>query len=102
MDSPPTILHVTTQEAWTKALQLGTYRTPDLEQTGFIHFCTPQQLDFVLGMYFQGKAGLAIVHVDPKKLTAKLLYEKSEPDHPPFPHLYGPLNLDAVESVDLI
>ena len=93
-----TILHVTTREAWEAAQTAGEYRTPDIEKIGFIHFCRPDQLEFVLDRYFTGKTGLVVLHVNSNRLTADLKFERSEPEQPPFPHLYGPLNLDAVES----
>ncbi|MCC6391245.1 MAG: DUF952 domain-containing protein [Bryobacterales bacterium] len=87
------ILHVTTRTAWNAAVAAGEYRTPDLETTGFIHFCDPPQLDHVLHTYFLGQGGLVMLQVDPGRLKARLVYENS------FPHLNGPLNLDAVLQV---
>jgi uncharacterized protein (DUF952 family) len=96
------ILHITPHQSWLDAQAAGEYRTPDLASIGFIHLCRPSQLDFVLGRYFAGKQNLAVLHVDVSRLTAELRWEVSEPGMPSFPHLYGPLNLAAVTSVDLI
>ena len=96
------ILHVTTVEAWRLAIEAGHYCTPDLPSTGFIHFCRPSQLQFVLARYFAGQTGLVLLHVNRAKLRSPLKFESSEPEQLPFPHLYGPLNLDAVQKVESI
>jgi uncharacterized protein (DUF952 family) len=91
------ILHVTSTDAWEAARSAGEYRTPDLAAIGFIHFCRPSQLRFVLDRYFAGRGGLVVLHVDVKRLLADLRWEASEPGMETFPHLYGPLNLDAID-----
>ncbi|MFN7936082.1 MAG: DUF952 domain-containing protein [Bryobacteraceae bacterium] len=95
----PILYHIAKAEAWASAQSAGTYRTPDLPQTGFIHLCTPTQLPFVRNKFFPVTTGFLLLQIDPTKLSAPLKYEPSEPDQPPFPHLYGPLNTDAVSAV---
>ena len=45
------------------------------------------------------RSDLLLLWVDPSRLAAELRYERPEPGAPEFPHLYGPLNLDAVVAV---
>lgn len=92
----PVLYHIAPAHAWAAAQTTGEYRTPDLPTTGFIHLCTPAQLPFVHNKFFPSPAGFLLLHIDPSKLAAPLKYEHSEPDQPPFPHLYGPLNNSAV------
>jgi uncharacterized protein (DUF952 family) len=92
------ILHVTSGKAWDAARSAGEYRTPGLPATGFIHFCRPSQLRFVLDRYFAGRDGLVVLHVDVERLTAELRWEASEPGMETFPHLYGPLNVTAIDD----
>jgi uncharacterized protein (DUF952 family) len=91
-----TLYHIAPAHAWETAQQIGEYRTPDLPTTGFIHLCTSTQLGFVRNKFFPSPAGFLLLHIDPAKLLAPLHYEHSEPDLPPFPHLYGALNTNAV------
>ncbi len=93
MDS---IYHVITREEWERARTAGIYRAPSLATVGFIHFCLASQLDFVRRKYFATQGDLLLLEVDPARLQCEVRYEKSEPDQEPFPHLYGPMELEAV------
>ncbi len=92
------LLHVTSAEAWAKAEQSGLHAPPMLAQDGFLHLCTPAQLDYVLGRHFAGRTGL-VLHIDPARLV-DLRWETSEPGRDAFPHLYGPLPVAAVLRVE--
>ncbi len=89
------LLHVTSAEAWAEAQQSGQHAPPMLAQDGFLHLCTPAQLDHVLGRHFAGRANLVLLHVDPARL-GDIRWETSEPGRDAFPHLYGPLPVAAV------
>ncbi|WP_414657633.1 DUF952 domain-containing protein [Deinococcus sp. VB343] len=96
-----TVTHITTRDAWNAAQRAGEYRHPSLDKQGFIHFFepTPEQLLSVANALFLGQPGLVLLVVDPSRLAAPLRYEEYEPGSLHFPHLYGPLNLDAVTEV---
>lgn len=96
----PILLHVAPAQAWHAALASGQYQTPDLPTTGFIHLCRPSQLPFVLEKFFPTRTGFLLLRIDAARLRSRLVYEFSEPGQPSFPHLYGPLNADAVISAD--
>ena len=89
------LLHVATEDAWTEARRSGTYAPPALAQDGFLHLCTPAQLAFVLNLFFAGRTGLVLLHLDPGQL-GDVRWERSEPGRDPFPHLYGSLPAAAV------
>jgi len=89
------LLHVTSAEAWAEAKRSGLHAPPMLEQDGFLHLCTAEQLAYVLGRHFAGRTGLVLLHLDPAKLH-DLRWEISEPGRDAFPHLYGPLPVAAV------
>ena len=89
------LLHVTSADAWAEAQRSGLHAPPMLAQDGFLHLCTPAQLDYVLGRHFAGRTGLVLLHIDPAKL-GDLRWEVSEPGRDAFPHLYGPLPVAAV------
>ena len=89
------LLHITSAEEWTAAQRSGTHAPPMLAQDGFLHLCTPAQLDYVLGRHFRGRTGLVLLHIDPTGLD-DVRWGNSEPGRDPFPHLYGPLPAAAV------
>jgi uncharacterized protein (DUF952 family) len=93
------IFHVTTSDAWNEALVKGSYRHPSLEKEGFIHCCEERQLPGVLERYFAGMRQLIRLAIDTDKLKSKWLMEWSPATADHFPHIYGPLNPDAVTMV---
>ena len=100
MSDRAAILHITDRPAWEAARAAGVYRGDTLDAAGFIHCSTPAQLAGVARRFFAGRRGLVLLRIDPGRLAAPLRYELS-PDAPePFPHLYGPLNLDAVIAAE--
>jgi len=96
------IYHVTTKQEWEKAKQKGKYTAPSLESEGFIHCSEAHQLQGVLERYYSGKTGLLKLVIDPNKLIPQLKYELSPSVHERFPHVYGPINFDAVIKVEMI
>jgi uncharacterized protein (DUF952 family) len=91
------ILHLCSKTDWDDALEQGIYRAESLETEGFIHCSKPEQIIAVANRYFSGQKGLCLLWIDGDKLRAELRFEPSDGDI--FPHLYGPLNLDAVYAV---
>jgi uncharacterized protein (DUF952 family) len=85
-----------TEAAWAIAQRDGRYAPPELDRDGFLHCCTAQQLDFVLARHFPGATGLVVITFDSNQVPADLRWVNSEPDQPPFPHLYGPIPLNAM------
>lgn len=90
------ILHITTEKDWQTAVAAGDYRAESLESEGFIHCSTVEQVLMPANQMFAGQTDLILLTIDPTKLTAKLVYEDCYETGHQFPHIYGPLNLDAV------
>lgn len=85
------LLHVTDQAKWAAAAAAGRIPRPP---GGFIHLCSQAQLDFVLSRHFAGAEGLVLLTLDPTGLDIR--WEASEPEMPPFPHLYADLRCGCV------
>ncbi len=96
---PPIIYHITSQSEWERARAAGAYTAPSLAQEGFIHASTREQVIRTANLYFQGAAGLVLLCIDAARLTAELRYDPVPGTGQQFPHIYGPLNLDAVIAV---
>ena len=93
-----TIYHVTDQPTLDKVAD-DTYTCDSLEAEGFIHCCTKDQLAGVLERYYQGVTGLKLLKIDTASLTARLIYENTVGGEELFPHVYGPINMNAVVDV---
>lgn len=97
-----TIYHITTQSQWDAAAATGWYETPFLKEEGFIHCSQETQVAGVLHRYFNGMTNLLKLVIDTEKLKNQLVYEWSPSTADTFPHIYGPINTDAVTAVEKI
>lgn len=95
----PTILHITTSDAWAEAQQQGQYTADSLAEEGFIHCSTPAQVVYVANERFRGRVDLILLLITASRVHASIIYEDCYETGQPFPHIYGPLNLDAVAEV---
>lgn len=93
------ILHITTEKEWQTAVAAGEYRADSLASEGFIHCSTVGQVLMPANQLYAGQTGLVLLKIDPAKLAAKLVYEDCYETGHQFPHIYGPLNLDAVSGL---
>lgn len=93
------IYHITTKEDWEAAKKKGFYTAPSLATEGFIHTSEAEQVKGVLQRYYQGKTNLIKLVIDTRKLASDLKYELAPSVNENFPHIYGPINLDAVLEV---
>ena len=114
------IFHILSRDAALLARQSGEYRVESLLSEGFIHFSGSHQLLGVANRFYAGQHGQVILAVEPSRLIAPLKYEapvhpvaaptqaknedlpgdeRLKDDHNTFPHLYGPLNFDAVVAI---
>lgn len=93
------IYHVTTRQEWIDAKEKGFYAAPSLDTEGFIHTSEAHQVDGVLQRYYSGKKDLLKLVIDTQKLSSELKYELAPSVNENFPHIYGPINLDAVTEV---
>jgi uncharacterized protein (DUF952 family) len=91
------IFHIAQREIWEQARMNGEYRVESLMTEGFIHLSTRSQFLRVANFLFQGQTDLVLLEVDETLLKCGLRYDPVGEER--FPHLYGPLNLEAVVRV---
>ncbi len=70
-----------------------------LQREGFIHCSTEEQLEGVMQKHFKQHENLVKLTIDPLRLTSSLRYDKDGEQQQGFPHIYGPLNLEAVTQI---
>ena len=101
------IYHITSRSAWNEARERGEYRAESLETEGFIHCSTEEQVVPVANKYYAGQNDLLLLVIEPALLESDLKWEPPAEGAPPpgvpeddlFPHIYGPINLDAIVRV---
>lgn len=97
MTGTDSLFHIAHRDAWEFARLAGSYQPDSLLTEGFIHLSTGAQVPATGRRFYSGVGGLVLIEVDPARLRWELRWE--EADGQRFPHLYGPLSLDAVISV---
>ena len=94
-----TIYKICPRALWQEAERAGVFRGSLLDrQDGFIHFSTAGQAVETAAKHFAGELDLLLVAVDAAALSDRLKWEPSR-GGALFPHLYGDLSLEAVQSV---
>jgi len=91
------ILHITKREQWEEAKLKKTYYGNTLESQGFIHCSTPKQVIRVANAVFHARKELVCLCIETAKVRSEIRYEGTGGEL--YPHIYGPLNADAVIKV---
>lgn len=91
------IVHISARQAWQAAQSQTGYRGDTLETEGFIHCSKQEQVLETANRYYIGRQDLVLVWIDPQRVKAEIRWEAA--GEQVFPHIYGPLNLDAVVGV---
>ncbi|MDP9165961.1 MAG: DUF952 domain-containing protein [Actinomycetota bacterium] len=100
--SPRELIHLCTTAEWQRAREAGERRPPSLEEDGFVHLSTPEQVHLPANRLFAGRDDMLVLRLDPARLGAPVRWEPgvaTDPSSMTFPHLYGPLPVAAVTSV---
>ena len=98
-----TIFHIARAADWAAAQADGSYRMSTrgrtLEDVGYIHCSLDHQVDAVAEAHYRDVADLVLLAIDPARVDAEVRYERLDGAPEPFPHIYGPLRVDAVVAV---
>jgi uncharacterized protein (DUF952 family) len=97
-----TLVHLCSAADWSAARTDGLVRPESLERSGFVHLSTTGQVHLPANRLFCGRDDLVLLYVDPARLHSPLRWEPGVPTDPQsmlFPHLYGPLPVEAVVGV---
>lgn len=98
------IFHITDAATWAQSQQQGRHtestRGVDLADEGYIHCSTAEQWPGVLAAFYADAEDLLLLHIDESRLTSELVYEQLGDAPAVFPHVYGPIDLAAVVTVE--
>lgn len=91
------LFHITTRSAWELAVDAGQYVPAAFAADGFIHLSDERQWFRTAQRFYHGQPHLVLLVIEEPRLKASVRRESADGEL--FPHLYGPLNIDAVVSV---
>jgi uncharacterized protein (DUF952 family) len=99
------IYHIATRADWERARADGEYTRSSVDKTlaeeGFIHASQASQVTRTANKFYRGVPGdLVLLAIDAGLLRAEVRYEDVPGAELPFPHIYGPLNVDAVIAAE--
>jgi uncharacterized protein (DUF952 family) len=97
------LFHLADAAEWATAVAehafTGSTRGRTLAEEGFIHCSLAHQVETVANLFYGGVDGLLLLTIDPDRVQAPIRYDPAETGEE-FPHIYGPLNIDAVVAVE--
>jgi uncharacterized protein (DUF952 family) len=103
LDEP--LYHLALRADWAAvAADGGTYEVSTigrpLSEVGFIHCSFEDQLVATATRFYGGRDDVLVLRIDPTRLRSTVRVENLEGGEEQFPHLYGPLPIDAVTAVE--
>jgi uncharacterized protein (DUF952 family) len=93
------IYHILPREDWLAAEKAGIYEPESLVGEGFIHCSKIDQVLSSANKYFKDQDDLYLLCIASDRVRAEIRYEDLINAGTLFPHIYGPLGLDAVVNV---
>ena len=100
--APRELFHLCTVDEWEVASSSGERRPPSLDEQGFVHLSSREQVHLPATRLYAGRSDMLLLRLDPSELGAPVRWEPgvpSDPESMTFPHLYGALPIRAVTSV---
>ena len=95
-----TIFNLMSAEMWEKIKDHEYFKPASLDKEGFVHCCTEDQIVWAAERFYTNNDEIVLLKIDVSKLENPVKYEPS--NNMMFPHIYGPLNLNAVVHVSLL
>lgn len=101
------IWHLALADAWAAAQDSQAYTVStlglDLAEVGFIHCSRAEQVEGVHARFYsEVTEPLLLLEIDTDLLTSPWRLDEVPGQPLSFPHIYGPLNVDAVIAADAI
>jgi uncharacterized protein (DUF952 family) len=93
------VFHIVSVREWEAAVAAGGYRAESLATEGFIHFSYAEQVAATANRHYREVDGLQVLEIDPQLLLQELRLEPSPATGELYPHLYGPLPIEAVVAI---
>jgi uncharacterized protein (DUF952 family) len=95
----PRIFHFISKSDLERFTSNGVLRVPSLESQEFIHCSLVEQVVNVANAIAPKRNDLVLLEIEEEKVIPKIIYENLEGGKLLFPHIYGPLNQDAITAI---
>lgn len=92
------LYHAATRSDWDSRSETH-YEPAGYRDEGFVHLSTGDQLLPTMYKHYPDRTDLLLVGVDPREVSAEVVWEDVYGTGVEFPHLYGPVELAAVVHV---
>jgi len=93
----PFIYLLMSPEDYAQANTIGIWDPPSRKTDGFIHASPADQLTRVANKYYRQFAEIRVVVLRHERIGSEIRWEPATQGL--YPHIYGPLNMDAAERV---
>jgi uncharacterized protein (DUF952 family) len=96
------IFHLAVRAEWDAAVAAGEYVRSTIDRSlveeGFIHASFADQVRDTADRFYRDRDDVVLLHIDPAALRAEVRVEDLYETGIAFPHIYGPLPVEAVVS----
>ena len=92
------IYHIAAEADWRGRTDV--YAPAGWRTEGFVHCSTEEQVVRVANRFFAGQRDLVLLHLDPSRLSALVVWEDGGDSGEDFPHVYGALETAAVVTAE--
>ena len=89
------VYHLMEEPDWLCVQTQESHAPPSLAEEGFVHLSLAEQVAASANRHHADSPALVALEIDPRRLACELRFEESR-GHGVFPHLYGPLSIEAV------
>jgi glutathione S-transferase len=100
---PQRIYHLALRDEWQGACGGKAYRRSTLGRSladvGFIHCSFAHQVQAIADLVYNGRGDVVLLEIDPSRVQAEVRVEDLEAGGQTFPHIYGPLPIEAVTQI---
>jgi uncharacterized protein (DUF952 family) len=97
------LYHIAFRSDWEAAKADGEYaistRGRSLVDEGFIHCSFAEQVDATADRFYADVDDVVVLRIDPGRLASPVVVEDLDGIGEQFPHVYGPIPVDAVVEV---
>lgn len=97
------IYHLALAGDWAAAQRAGAYtvstRGRCLSEVGYVHASFAEQVAATYERLYLDAGEVVLLSIDESRLSAPVVVEQLDSAPEPFPHVYGPIELDAVVEV---